>query len=167
MATTGAARGGGPGAPPPGGGGGAPPPPPPPAAPPAPPRPRPPPRPYRARPPAGGAPAPPGAGGPGGGGAPDAEAAAEAAAPAKAAGQEHTERYLGRTIRVATAADGGGVYIDGRPLHLMKFADDAYLSSMCHYEMAPTPLDAARRAVEELRGAALQPSTHGTHVTHL
>ncbi|MEV7847685.1 MULTISPECIES: tyrosinase cofactor [Streptomyces] len=93
--------------------------------------------------------------------------AAEAAAPAKAAGQEHTERYLGRTIRVATAADGGGVYIDGRPLHLMKFADDAYLSSMCHYEMAPTPLDAARRAVEELRGAALQPSTHGTHVTHL
>ncbi|MFI5727454.1 tyrosinase family oxidase copper chaperone [Streptomyces cyaneofuscatus] len=97
----------------------------------------------------------------------DAEAAAEAAAPAKAAGQEHTERYLGRTIRVATAADGGGVFIDGRPLHLMKFADDAYLSSMCHYEMAPTPLDAARRAVEELRGAALQPSTHGTHVTHL
>ncbi|MFD3737425.1 tyrosinase family oxidase copper chaperone [Streptomyces sp. NPDC058629] len=100
----------------------------------------------------------------GGGGA---EAAAEAAVPAEAAGQEHTERYLGRTIRVATAADGGGVYIDGRPLHLMKFADDAYLSSMCHYEMAPTPLDAARRAVEELRGAALQPSTHGTHVTHL
>ncbi|MFF2699947.1 MULTISPECIES: tyrosinase cofactor [Streptomyces] len=97
----------------------------------------------------------------------DTGAAAEAAAPAKAAGQEHTERYLGRTIRVATAADGGGVYIDGRPLHLMKFADDAYLSSMCHYEMAPTPLDAARRAVEELRGAALQPSTHGTHVTHL
>ncbi|MFJ9527952.1 tyrosinase family oxidase copper chaperone [Streptomyces cyaneofuscatus] len=97
----------------------------------------------------------------------DTGAAAEAAAPAKAAGQEHTERYLGRTIRVATAAAGGGVYIDGRPLHLMKFADDAYLSSMCHYEMAPTPLDAARRAVEELRGAALQPSTHGTHVTHL
>ncbi|MEU5232614.1 tyrosinase family oxidase copper chaperone [Streptomyces anulatus] len=98
----------------------------------------------------------------------DGEKATEAAAaPAKATGQEHTERYLGRTIRVATSADGGGVFIDGRPLHLMKFADDAYLSSMCHYEMAPTPLHAARRAVEELRGAALQPSTHGTHVTHL
>ncbi|MEU4030000.1 tyrosinase family oxidase copper chaperone [Streptomyces anulatus] len=113
----------------------------------------------------------------------DGEKAAEAAAaPAKPTGQEptgqeptgqeptgqeHTERYLGRTIRVATPADGGGVFIDGRPLHLMKFADDAYLSSMCHYEMAPTPLHAARRAVEELRGAALQPSTHGTHVTHL
>ncbi|MFG2612622.1 tyrosinase family oxidase copper chaperone [Streptomyces anulatus] len=100
------------------------------------------------------------------------KAAEAAAAPAKPMGQEpkgqeHTERYLGRTIRVATPADGGGVFIDGRPLHLMKFADDAYLSSMCHYEMAPTPLHAARRAVEELRGAALQPSTHGTHVTHL
>ncbi|MEV7900986.1 tyrosinase family oxidase copper chaperone [Streptomyces anulatus] len=100
------------------------------------------------------------------------KAAEAAAAPAKPTGQEptgqeHTERYLGRTIRVATPADGGGVFIDGRPLHLMKFADDAYLSSMCHYEMAPTPLHAARRAVEELRGAALQPSTHGTHVTHL
>ncbi|MFI7290989.1 tyrosinase family oxidase copper chaperone [Streptomyces anulatus] len=98
----------------------------------------------------------------------DGDKAAEtAAAPAKADGQEHTERYLGRSIRVATPAEGGGVFIDGRPLHIMKFADDAYLSSMCHYEMAPTPLHAARRAVEELRGAALQPSTHGTHVTHL
>ncbi|QIJ63529.1 tyrosinase family oxidase copper chaperone [Streptomyces sp. JB150] len=75
---------------------------------------------------------------------------------------EYTERYQGRTIRVASAAAGGGVFIDGRPLHLMKFADDAYLSSMCHYEMAPTPLHAARRAVEELRGAALLPG-HGTH----
>ncbi|MFH9297169.1 tyrosinase family oxidase copper chaperone [Streptomyces sp. NPDC017520] len=98
----------------------------------------------------------------------DGEKAAEAAAaPGKATAQEHTERYLGRSIRVATPAEGGGVFIDGRPLHIMKFADDAYLSSMCHYEMAPTPLHAARRAVEELRGAALQPSTHGTHVTHL
>ncbi|BAG21074.1 copper chaperon [Streptomyces griseus subsp. griseus NBRC 13350] len=100
----------------------------------------------------------------------EGEGAAEAAAaPAKATGRgrEHTERYLGRSIRVAAPADGGGVFIDGRPLHIMKFADDAYLSSMCHYEMAPTPLHAARRAVEELRGAALQPSTHGTHVTHL
>lgn len=97
----------------------------------------------------------------------DGEKAAEAAAPAKAAGQEHTERYLGRSIRVAAPAEGGGVFIDDRPLHIMKFADDAYLSSMCHYAMAPTPLHAARRAVEELRGAALQPSTHGTHVTHL
>ncbi|MEV5968492.1 tyrosinase family oxidase copper chaperone [Streptomyces sp. NPDC051921] len=81
-----------------------------------------------------------------------------------AAGGEYTETYQGRTIRVASAAAGGGVYIDGRPLHLMKFADDAYLSSLCHYEMAPTPLVAARRAVEELRGAHLLPNVHGAHV---
>ncbi|WP_250292958.1 tyrosinase cofactor [Streptomyces atroolivaceus] len=90
-----------------------------------------------------------------------------AAAPGDTAAGQYTERYLGRTIRVAGEAAGGGVYIDDQPLHLMKFADDAYLSSMCHYAMAPTPLDAARRAVEELRGAALLPSAHGTHVTHL
>ncbi|MTE19098.1 copper transporter [Streptomyces sp. TRM43335] len=94
-----------------------------------------------------------------------------AAARARAAGTdnaedtEYTERYKGRTIRIAAAAAGGGVFIDDRPLHLMKFADDAYLSSMCHYEMAPTPLVAARRAVDELRGAALLPSAHGSHVT--
>ncbi|MFG3347075.1 tyrosinase family oxidase copper chaperone [Streptomyces sp. NPDC048018] len=88
-------------------------------------------------------------------------------APAQAAGTpggDYTETYQGRTIRVASAAAGGGVYIDGRPLHLMKFADDAYLSSLCHYEMAPTPLVAARRAVEELRGAHLLPNVHGAHV---
>ncbi|MFJ3900251.1 tyrosinase family oxidase copper chaperone [Streptomyces sp. NPDC090025] len=81
-----------------------------------------------------------------------------------AAAGEYTETYQGRTIRVAAAAAGGGVYIDGRPLHLMKFADDAYLSSLCHYEMAPNPLHAARRAVEELRGAHLLPNVHGAHV---
>ncbi|WP_267242154.1 tyrosinase family oxidase copper chaperone [Streptomyces sp. PR69] len=81
-----------------------------------------------------------------------------------AAAEEYTERYKGRTIRVLPASAGGGVLIDDRPLHLMKFADDAYLSSMCHYEMAPTPLHAARKAIDELRGAALLPSSHGTHV---
>ncbi|POX48603.1 copper transporter [Streptomyces sp. Ru71] len=88
-----------------------------------------------------------------------------AAAAAGAADTGHTERYQGRTIRVAPASEGGGVTIDGRPLHLMKFGEHAYLSSMCHYEMAPTPLHAARRAVEELRGAALLPSPHGSHIT--
>lgn len=78
---------------------------------------------------------------------------------------DYTEKYQGRTIRVASAAAGEGAFIDGRPLHLMKFAEDAYLSSMCHYEMAPSPLHAARRAVEELRGAALLPSSHGSHIT--
>lgn len=90
----------------------------------------------------------------------------ESAPPPEAAGSdEYTERYKGRTITVAAESDGGGVLIDGRPLHLMKFGDKAYMSSMCHYTMAPTPLDAARRAVDELRGAALLPSSHGTHIT--
>ncbi|GAA3392529.1 tyrosinase family oxidase copper chaperone [Streptomyces roseoviridis] len=95
-------------------------------------------------------------------GAVGAEDAAAGAAPA--ADGDYTETYQGRTIRVASAAAGGGVFIDGRPLHLMKFAEDAYLSSLCHYEMAPTPLVAARRAVEELRGAQLLPNVHGAHV---
>ncbi|ARQ72527.1 tyrosinase family oxidase copper chaperone [Streptomyces marincola] len=80
---------------------------------------------------------------------------------------EYVETYQGRTIRVLPEAAGGGVLIDDRPLHLMKFGDDAYLSSMCHYEMAPSPLHAARRAVEELRGAALLPAAHGSHGTHV
>ncbi|MER7514971.1 tyrosinase family oxidase copper chaperone [Streptomyces sp. NPDC126499] len=92
-------------------------------------------------------------------GAEDADAAA-----APVADGDYAETYQGRTIRVASAAAGGGVFIDGRPLHLMKFAEDAYLSSLCHYEMAPTPLVAARRAVEELRGAQLLPNVHGAHV---
>jgi hypothetical protein len=94
---------------------------------------------------------------------PSGTGAAAGQAGTGAADDEYTERYQGRTIRIASAAAGGGVFIDGRPLHLMKFADDAYLSSMCHYEMAPTPLHAARRAVEELRGAALLPAAPGTH----
>ncbi|MET9952974.1 tyrosinase family oxidase copper chaperone [Streptomyces sp. NPDC006339] len=98
-------------------------------------------------------------------GAEDAPQTADRAAGQAAAGDDdYTETYQGRTIRVASAAAGGGVFIDGRPLHLMKFAEDAYLSSLCHYEMAPTPLVAARRAVEELRGAQLLPTVHGAHV---
>ncbi|MFD5327173.1 tyrosinase family oxidase copper chaperone [Streptomyces sp. NPDC127092] len=94
-------------------------------------------------------------------GADDTPTTADGGHPDHAADGDHTETYQGRTIRVAA---GGAVFIDGRPLHLMKFADDAYLSSLCHYEMAPTPLHAARRAVEELRGARLLPTAHGAHV---
>ncbi|UCM87714.1 tyrosinase cofactor [Streptomyces marincola] len=104
----------------------------------------------------------------GSGGGADAHAAhgGEGGAGAGDAG-EYVETYQGRTIRVLPEAAGGGVLIDDRPLHLMKFGDDAYLSSMCHYEMAPSPLHAARRAVEELRGAALLPAAHGSHGTHV
>ncbi|WP_017600511.1 tyrosinase family oxidase copper chaperone [Nocardiopsis lucentensis] len=67
----------------------------------------------------------------------------------------HTERYKDREIRVA----GETVHIDGRELHLMRIGEGAYLSSLCHYRLQRTPLDAARVAVDELRGADLLPSS--------
>ncbi|WP_254705850.1 tyrosinase cofactor [Streptomyces vilmorinianum] len=80
-------------------------------------------------------------------------------APAQAAGNsadEHVETYKGRTIRIGQASgDHHPVYIDDRPLHVMKMGENAYMSSMCHYGLEATPLIAARRAVDELRGASL------------
>lgn len=71
----------------------------------------------------------------------------------------YTETYKGRTITVSDADET--VRIDGKPLHLMKMGEGAYLSAMCHYRMAPTPLAAGRQAVDELRGANLLPT--GSH----
>ncbi|GAA1260936.1 MULTISPECIES: tyrosinase family oxidase copper chaperone [unclassified Streptomyces] len=42
------------------------------------------------------------------------------------------------------------VTVDGRPLHLMRRADGSYLSMVDHYQSYPTPLAAARGAVDEL-----------------
>jgi hypothetical protein len=70
--------------------------------------------------------------------------------------RDHVEAYQGRHIRITQS---GGAYIDGRQLHLMKMGDGAYLSALCHYELAETPLIAARRAVDELRGANLLAAT--------
>lgn len=74
----------------------------------------------------------------------------------------YTETYKGRTITVSEADET--VQIDGRELRLMKMGEGAYLSDLCHYQMVATPLEAARRAVDELRGAqlAVRPSG-GTH----
>lgn len=89
---------------------------------------------------------------------------AEGTVPRAAAAASHTERYQGRTIRVADHGGTPVVTIDGRELHLMRLGDDAYVSAMCHYELSATPLQAARRAVQELRGAQLLPLGHsGTH----
>lgn len=69
------------------------------------------------------------------------------------------EVYRGRHIlgtksgSDGTAAFSGGewqVTVDGRPLHLMRRADGGYLSMVDHYESYPTPLAAARAAVDEL-----------------
>jgi hypothetical protein len=78
-----------------------------------------------------------------------------------AAGGDFEETYRGRHIRGARGnttmheqdAHGAGpwdVTIDGRPLHLMPRADGGYLSMVDHYQSFPTPLAAARGAVDEL-----------------
>jgi hypothetical protein len=84
----------------------------------------------------------------------------KAAAAAPAAGSTYTEKYRGRTITVTTTGKESAAYVDGRELQLMKLGEGAYLSSMCHYTVAPTPLHAARTAVDELRGANLLPLGH-------
>jgi hypothetical protein len=79
------------------------------------------------------------------------------------------EMYRGRRIRgfkdatgvaaaVAGAAPAGRwrVTVDDRPLHLMRRADGGYLSMVDHYQSYPTPLAAARGAVDELGGLRLR-----------
>ncbi|MEV5311520.1 tyrosinase family oxidase copper chaperone [Streptomyces sp. NPDC052610] len=74
------------------------------------------------------------------------------------------EIYRGRRIRglrapgavPASAAgrvfgtDGWHVTVDGHPLHLMRRADGGWLTMVDHYRSYPTPLEAARAAVDEL-----------------
>ncbi|MEU9392484.1 tyrosinase cofactor [Streptomyces sp. NPDC048324] len=70
------------------------------------------------------------------------------------------ETYHGRRIqgvRLSATATGRPyddeqwrVTVDGRPLHLMRRADGSWLSMVDHYRSYPTPLDAARAAVDEL-----------------
>lgn len=99
----------------------------------------------------------------------------EARAAKEAAGRAFEEMYRGRRIVLAGgAAPGAGgprrpgtlspasavtsafdIRIDGRPLHVMRRADGSYLSAVNHYESFPTVLDAARAAVDDLRGAQL------------
>ncbi|MFJ8807949.1 tyrosinase family oxidase copper chaperone [Streptomyces sp. NPDC102490] len=67
------------------------------------------------------------------------------------------ETYRGRRIRGIRSAGGRAVgagtwqvTVDGRPLHLMRRADGTWLSMVDHYRSYPTPLEAARGAVDEL-----------------
>ncbi|WP_407698033.1 tyrosinase family oxidase copper chaperone [Streptomyces apocyni] len=74
------------------------------------------------------------------------------------------EMYRGRRIRGVPGADRAApgrqgsleVTVDGRPLHLMRRADNTYLSMVDHYAAYPTPLEAARGAVDELHGQPLR-----------
>ncbi|MFE4171399.1 tyrosinase family oxidase copper chaperone [Streptomyces sp. NPDC056909] len=104
------------------------------------------------------------AGGAGGGADMDGAGGGEAGA-----GRTADEMYRGRHIRIGTTggvrapSDAGflavpsvlDVRIDGRPLQMMRRADGSYLSVVNHYESFPTPLDAARAAVDDLAGASL------------
>ena len=72
--------------------------------------------------------------------------------------------HRGRRIQGVRGADGHWhVTVDGRPLHLMRRADGTWLSMVDHYCSYPTPLDAARAAVdalapgERLREAGTEP----------
>ncbi|MFD6286039.1 tyrosinase family oxidase copper chaperone [Streptomyces anthocyanicus] len=78
------------------------------------------------------------------------------------------EMYGGCRIRGCRAEAAGGVRpaghvrtspagawrvtVDDRPLHLMRRADGGYLTMVDHYQAYPTPLAAARAAVDELGG---------------
>ncbi|KFG75459.1 tyrosinase family oxidase copper chaperone [Streptomyces mutabilis] len=94
----------------------------------------------------------------------------QAAGPAGTAAFDET--YRGRRIRGARAAAGHAVSagawhvtVDGRPLHLMRRADGGWLSMIDHYRSYPTPLAAARAAVDELGGEPLReaPAGDGRH----
>ncbi|MFB7930873.1 tyrosinase family oxidase copper chaperone [Streptomyces sp. NPDC056039] len=63
-----------------------------------------------------------------------------------------TETYRGRRISLAWTPGEGRchVTVDGRPLHLMRRADGTWLSMVDHYCSHPTPLQAARAAVDAL-----------------
>jgi tyrosinase co-factor MelC1 len=82
-----------------------------------------------------------------------------AATEAGADGLAFAETYRGRRIKgirtpagltAVAAAEEWQVTVDGRPLHLMRRADGSWLSMVDHYRSYPTPLAAARAAVDEM-----------------
>ncbi|MEU4051954.1 tyrosinase family oxidase copper chaperone [Streptomyces olivaceus] len=107
-----------------------------------------------------------------------ADAAPPGPRPAERAGQEtegtaFDETYRGRRIRgirsAAGRAVGAGTWhvtVDGRPLHLMRRADGSWLSMIDHYRSYPTPLAAARGAVDELGPAEQVRDTRGDDAGH-
>ncbi|MDQ0910449.1 hypothetical protein QFZ22_006434 [Streptomyces canus] len=93
-----------------------------------------------------------------------ASAAGVALAPVLAALGSSEEARFGETYRgrriVGVRHDAGQqgddvsgawhVTVDGRPLHLMRRVDGSWMTMIDHYQSYPTPLAAARAAVDEL-----------------
>ncbi|QCD55997.1 tyrosinase family oxidase copper chaperone [Streptomyces hawaiiensis] len=72
-------------------------------------------------------------------------------------GTVFAETYRGRHIGMVWTPPHGPagqgrwhVTVDGRPLHLMRRADGTWLSMVDHYCSYPSPLEAARAAVDAL-----------------
>ncbi|WP_328537611.1 tyrosinase cofactor [Streptomyces sp. NBC_00344] len=80
-------------------------------------------------------------------------------APARRLRNTFDEMYRGRRIHGGATAGYTEIMVDGRPLHMMRRADGSYLSMVDHYRSYPTPLAAARGAVDELGGAQLSPAS--------
>ncbi|MEV8565964.1 tyrosinase cofactor [Streptomyces sp. NPDC051322] len=80
-------------------------------------------------------------------------------APAQRLRNTFDEMYRGRRIHGGSTAEYTEISVDGRPLHVMRRADGSYLSMVDHYRSYPTPLAAARGAVDELGGAQLSPAS--------
>ncbi|MDI3388467.1 tyrosinase family oxidase copper chaperone [Streptomyces sp. B-S-A8] len=83
-------------------------------------------------------------------------AACTAAPHDSASGGAFAEVYRGRWIQgIAQAQGPPRLFIDHRPLHLMRCADGGYVTPLDHYQSSPTPLEAARTAVDALGTAQL------------
>ncbi|MEU8463453.1 tyrosinase family oxidase copper chaperone [Streptomyces sp. NPDC029003] len=77
------------------------------------------------------------------------------------------EVYEGRRIQISMEAGGKHnghpmpglptIKIDGKELHLMRNADNSWVTVVHHYETFPDPVSAARAAVRDLQGANLLP----------
>ncbi|MFG2334581.1 tyrosinase family oxidase copper chaperone [Streptomyces sp. NPDC048604] len=81
-------------------------------------------------------------------------------------GFDFDEVHRGRRVQGEPLAGGAvRVRVDGRPLHVMRCADGGWLTPLDHYRSCPTPLDAARAAVDALGSAQLSPlaAAHGGH----
>ena len=67
------------------------------------------------------------------------------------------EVYRGRRIQGYAAAteDRIALYVDGRPLHVMRRADGSWISVANHFQPYLTPVDTARAAVDAIGSAQL------------